>query len=219
VRHSAGLLLAATLLATGRVRAQEAQDTIRSSPRLTIELRRDSTGTLRPPLVTARHVMADGAFDGALRNGFPVRFAFRLSLWRVATLYDRLIREAEWDAVVVLDPVANSYRLLRSSGAVETFNDRRSLDAALGTPFLVDLEAARTSRNDRFYYLATVTIESLSLSELEDVERWLKGDLGRESTNRGDVGNAFSRGARLALIRLSGLPHRVLDARTERFRP
>lgn len=219
MRRGAGLLLAATLLAAGRARAQEAQDTTRSSPRFTIELRRDSSGTLRPPLVTARHLMADGAFEGALRNGFPVRFSFRLSLWRDATLFDRLIREAEWDAVLVLDPVASHYRLLRSGGAVETFNDLRALDAALATPFVVDLDAARTSRDDRFYYLATLTIESLSLSELEDVERWLKGDLGRAISSRGDVGNAFSRGARLALIRLSGLPRRVLNARTERFRP
>lgn len=217
MRRGAGLLLAATLLAAGPVRAQEAQDA-GSSPRLMIELGRDSTGALRPPLVTARHLMADGAFEGALRNGFPVRFGFRLSLWRDAALYDRLLREAEWDAVVVLDPVANNYRLLRSSGAVETYNDLRALDAALATPFAVDLEPAPTRRDDRYYYLATLTIESLSLSELEDVERWLKGDLGRAITSTGDVGNAFSRGARLVMIRLSGLPRRVLNARTERFR-
>lgn len=219
MRCGAGLLLAATLLAAGPARAQQAQEAPGSSPRLTIELGRDSAGALRPPLVMARRLMADGAFEGALRNGFPVQFAFKLSLWRDAALYDRLIREAEWEAVVVLDPVANNYRLLRSSGTVETYNDLRSLDAALATPFAVDLAAARTDRDDRFYYLATLTIESLSLSELEDVERWLKGDLGRAITSRGDVGNAFSRGARLVLIRLSGLPRRVLNARTERFRP
>jgi hypothetical protein len=218
VRRGAGLLLGAMLLASGPLRAQDAQGA-RLSPQLTIELRRDSTGMLRPPLVTARHLMEDGAFDGALHNGFPVRFAFRLSLWRDAALYDRLIHEADWDAVVVLDPVANTYRLLRSSGAVETFSDVRSLDAALATPFAVDLEAARGDRNDRFYFIATLTIESLSLSELEDVERWLTGDLGRAITNNGQVGNAFSRGARLVMIRLSGLPRRVLNTRTERFRP
>ena len=219
MRFGAGLLLAATLLATGRVRALEAQDTTRSSPRLTIQLGSDSAGAARPPLVMARHLMADGAFEGALRNGFPVRFGFRLSLWRDAALYDRLVNETEWDAVVVLDPVANNYRLLRSSGAVETYNDLRALDTALATPYAVDLEAARSGRNERFYYLATLTIESLSLSELEDVERWLKGDLGRAITSRGDVGNAFSRGARLVLIRLSGLPRRVLNARTDKFQP
>jgi len=217
VRRGAGLLLGALLYATGPVRAQEVQGA-RPSPLLSITLRRDSAGALRPPLVSARHTMADGAFEGALRNGFPVRFAFRLSLWRDATLYDRLVQETEWDAVVVLDPVKNNYRLLRSSGAVETFNNGRSLDSALATPFAVDLEA-RSDRNDRFYFIATLTIESLSLSELEDVERWLKGDLGRAITNNGRVGNAFSRGARLVMIRLSGLPRRVLETRSERFRP
>jgi len=204
------------LLATGPVRAQEGQG--RPSPQLTITLRRDSAGAPRPPLVAARHLMADGAFEAALRNGFPVRFAFRLSLWRDAALYDRLVKEADWEAVVVLDPVKNNYRLLRSSGAVETFTTPRALDSALATPFAVDLAAAR-NRNDRFYFAASLTIESLSLSELEDVERWLKGDLGHAITNRGNVGSAFSRGARLVMIRLSGLPRRVLETQSEKFRP
>jgi len=217
VRRGAGLLLGALLLATGPVRAQEVQDA-RPSPQLTVTLRRDSTGAVRPPLVTARHLMADGAFEGALRNGFPVRFAFRLSLWRNAALFDRLVQETDWEAVVVLDPVKNNYRLLRSSGAVEMYNNLRALDSALATPFAVDLEARR-NRDNRFYFVASLTIESLSLSELEDVERWLKGDLGRAITNNGNVGNAFSRGARLVMIRLSGMPRRVLEARSEQFQP
>jgi len=219
VRRGAGLLLAATLLTAGRLRAQQAQDTTRSSPpRITITLRR-SGDSLVAPLVRGERLMADGAFEGALRNGFPIRFDFHLALWRNTALFDRLVREASWDAVVILDPVANSYQLVRSTGSSESFSDLRHLEDALSTPFTVDLMPRRPAPGDRFYYIATLTIESLSLSELAEVERWLTGDLGRAITKTGDVGNAFSRGARLALIRLSGLPRRTLETRTETFRP
>jgi hypothetical protein len=215
----AALLLAATLLVPGVLGAQAAPDSARTSPSLTVELRRDSTGTLIAPRVRARSLMGDGAFEGALRNGFPVRFGFHLALWRDAALFDHLEKEADWDAVVILDPVENTYQLLRTGGGqVEVLTDVPSLERALATPFTVNLMPTRRG-NDRYYYLATLTIESLSISELEEVERWLTGDLGRAITQRGDVGNAFSRGARLALIRLSGLPRRVLDARTDMFRP
>lgn len=214
----AALLLAATLLVPLALDAQAVPDSGRASPTLTVELRRDSTGTLIAPRVRAQSLMGDGNFEGALRNGFPVRFGFHLALWRDATLFDRLVREADWDAVVVLDPVENTYQLLRTGGAVQVLNDLPSLERELAVPFNVDL-LPRPGGNDRYYYLATLTIESLSISELEEVERWLTGDLGRAITQRGDVGNAFSRGARLALIRLSGLPRRVLSARTEMFRP
>ena len=212
-----GAALTALVLVAGAARAQEAQDTTPAPPRFTIELRRDSlSGALNRPTVQAVDLLRDGTFIGALRNGFPVRFAFRLSLWRDAALFDRLEREAEWDAVVVLDPVDLTYQLLRSGGQVEVLTDIAALNRELSRPFTVDLLPGGTG-NNRYYYVGTLTIESLSISELEEVERWLTGDLGRAITQRGDVGNAFSRGARLALIRLSGLPRRVLTARTGRF--
>ena len=218
MRTGAAALLTVLVLLAGAARAQEAADTAQAPPpQLTVSLYRDSiTGALNRPIVQASGLMRDNTFTGALRNGFPVRFAFRLSLWRDAALFDRLEREAEWDAVVVLDPVDLRYQLLRSGGSIEAVNDLAALTSELARPFTVDLLPAG-SGNDRFYYVATLTIESLSLSVLEEVERWLTGDLGRAITQRGDVGNAFSRGARLALIRLSGLPRRVLTARTGRF--
>lgn len=218
MRRGAGALLAALVLAAGAVRAQEAGEAARASPRLSIELRRDSTGAPAAPIVRAVALMSDGTFEGSLRNGFPVRFGFHLALWRDGTIFDQLEHEERWEAVVVLDPVSNSYQLIRAiQGTTSNFADLRGLDSALSTPFTVDVLPSQ--RNARYYYTVNLEAESLSLSELEEIERWLRGDLGRALTERGDVGNAFSRGARLVLIRLSGLPHRSLQARTVKFRP
>ncbi len=218
MRRGAGPLCALLILAAGAARAQEAGNGARTSPRLSVELSRDSTGAILAPVVRARSLMSDGTFEGSLRNGFPIRFAFRLALWRDATLYDRLVREATWEAVVVLDPVTNVYQLIRSpGGSIQSFGDLPALDSALATPFTVDVVPRRGA--GRFYYVVSLDAESLSPSELEEVERWLRGDLGRALTQRGDVGNAFSRGARLMMIRLSGLPHRSLEDRTDKFQP
>lgn len=212
----AALLALLSIGAAVRGRAQQAADTTRPA-RLTVNLRRDSSGALTAPIVQVTGVLADGAFLGALRNGFPVRLAYRLELWRDARLVDRHHGEVAWEAVIVLDPVTETFELLRSTGAVERHRDGAALAAALSVPYTVAL-LPPAERSGRWYYLATLDIESLSISELEEVERWLRGDLRRAISERGDVGNAFSRGARAALIRLSGLPHRRLEARTPRFR-
>jgi hypothetical protein len=168
-------------------------------------------------MVRASGLLSDGAFLGALRSGFPVRLAYRLELYRDKRLVDRHEGEVSWEAVVILDPVSETFELLRSTGAAERHRTEAGLAAALAIPYTVPLfpPAARTGR---WYYLATLDVESLSISELEEVERWLRGDLQRAIRERGDLGDAFSRGARTALIRLSGLPHRRLEARTARFR-
>jgi hypothetical protein len=218
VRRSALLLLAA-LLTAGRLAAQEAGDISRPPPpRLVVELHRDSAGVVTAPVVRAQNLLSDGAFFAALHNGFAVRFGFRLSLWRSARLIDHLERETSWEAVAVEDPVENTYVLVRTPGGVENHPDPARLGDALAIPYTVGVLPPATG-GGRYYYIASLEVESLTASELEDVQRWLRGDLGRAITGRGDVGNALTRGARLILIRLSGLPHRSFEARTATFRP
>jgi hypothetical protein len=161
--------------------------------------------------------MDDGVFDAALHNGFPVRYHFRLELWRDRGLLDKLERDVAWDALARLDPLTGEYSLIRSGGTEETFTTVEAMGQALSTAFTVGLLPEASSRGHRYYYVASLEIESLSLSELEEVERWLRGDLGRAISRRGDVGDALGRGARRLLIRFSGLPRRKLEARTDTF--
>jgi hypothetical protein len=210
-----------TLLAgaSGIARAQEVRPSAPRPelPRLAIEFVRNAEGQLQPPQVGALHLMDDGVFDAALHNGFPVRYHFRLELWRDQRIFDHLERDVAWDALVRLDPLTNEYTLVRSGGTQETFTTVDAMSQALATAFTVDLLPSGGDHGHRYYYVASLEIESLSLSELEEVERWLRGDLGRAIEHRGDVGDALSRGARRLLIRFSGLPRRRLEARTGTF--
>jgi hypothetical protein len=169
------------------------------------------------PVVRASGLLRDNVFPGALRDGFPIRFTFRLELWRASRLWDRLAREVEWFALVQLDPLSGVYTLTRSSGEEEAFSSIEALAQRLAVPFTVDLPPPGDAQGSRFYFVALLAIESLSISELEEVERWLRGDLGRAITREGDVGSALERGARRLLIRFSGLPHRRIEARTPTF--
>lgn len=221
MRRGAGLFVAALALAGCEARAQQVPSPARGpAPRLTVTLRRNTDGTLDPPVVRGTGLLGDGVFETALLSSFPVRYQFRLELWRAAqAFFDRLEREAEWGAIVRLDPLTNEYDLIRTDGSVEHFTTVDALTTALGTPFAVDIlpEQSRDPR-ERYYCVATLVIESLALSELEELERWLKGDFGPAISRRGDVGDALGRGVRRLLIRFSGLPRRKLETRSETFR-
>jgi hypothetical protein len=215
--NRAGLLLLAVLSAGPAVRAQEVHERAPpAAPSLTVRLSPVPETALDTPVVRAEHLLDDRVFDGALRNGFAVHYHFRLELWRKAALFDHLVRDAEWDAFVRLDPLTREYDLIRSTGTIEHFTQVDAVSRALASPFHVDLLPAQGS-GTRYYYVATLEIESLSESELAEVERWLTGDVGPAISHTGNIGDALAEGFRRLLIRFSGLPRRSLEARTGAF--
>ena len=48
-------------------------------------------------------------------------------------------------------------------------------------------------------------METLSLSDLEELQRWLQGDLAPVVAGDGDVEGALAKGARRVLVRMLGL--------------
>jgi hypothetical protein len=59
-------------------------------------------------------------------------------------------------------------------------------------------------------------VEILSLGDLDELERWLRGEVVDDNTS---VGSAFTRGLKRLFIRLIGLSARKFEARTDAFRP
>lgn len=218
MRRGVGLLPVLLAVAVAAAGAQTPSDSAPSGPpRIGVSLSRDAEGALRPPVVRAGGALAGGVFAGALHDGFPVRYNFRLELHRsVRILPDRLESQVEWEAIVLLDPLTNEYDLVRSGGTEEHFASQAALERALATPFTVDL---MPRGRDQYYYVASLLIESLSLSELDEAERWLRGDLGPALSTKGDIGNALGRGVRRILIRLSGLARLGIESRSPFFRP
>ncbi len=215
--RAAGLLLLAALSAGPVARAQEVRERAPPvAPRLTVGFSTNAQTALDTPVVRAEHLLEDRVFDAALANGFTVHYHFRLELWRKAALFDHLERDADWDAYVRLDPLTAEYDLIRSSGSIEHFTRVDAVVRALGLPFHVDL-LPPPGTGTSYYYVATLDIGSLSESELEEVERWLSGDVGPAIARTGNIGDALAEGFRRLVIRFSGLPRRRLEARTGAF--
>jgi hypothetical protein len=159
------------------------------APALTVILQRGV------PRIQTTALLADGKFVGLMRSGFPLRLHYRLELWRARSgWFDQYVSEYAWDAVARHDPLADD------------------LERALEIPFYVKL-TPKGSGN--FYFLCRLEVTTLNDTDLEELTRWLKGDVSPAVSGGGDVGGALSRGAQRLLVRIAGLPRLTLEARSE----
>ncbi len=169
------------------------------------------------PAVRVGPVLLDEALEDAVRSGLPLRLRFRVELWKDRFI-DALVEDREWIAVVAYDPLAQRF-LVRAEGhdegGVRSFSDyTQAAEAAQGL-----YRPAIVPKGDgRYYYRASLRVETLSLSDLEELENWLRGDLGAAVGGRESVPDALEEGMRRALIRLMGLPARIYEARSRLFR-
>jgi hypothetical protein len=163
-----------------------------------------------------RDILADDELEDAIRSGLPLRLRFRVELWRDA-LFDDLISTEQWTAVLTFDPLSELYvvRTRADAPRARAFTDFDAARAVVETSYAVSL---RPQRRGRYYYTGSVDIETLSLSDLEELERWLKGELQPAVSGERSLPGAIGQGARRLFIRVLSLPERRLEARSERFR-
>jgi len=182
------------------------------SPTLTVTLGQDNV-----PRVRSTGLLADGKFVGLMRSGFPLRLHYRLELWRVrASWFDQFVREVTWDAVARNDPLADDFVLIRQGGVVSRFATPEELASALGIPYTVTLRPSSTS--GRYYFVVRLEVTTLNDTDLQELSRWLSGDVGPAVSGEGNIGEALARGAQRVLVRLAGLPRQRLEARSPTFR-
>jgi hypothetical protein len=160
-------------------------------------------------------LLADGKFVGLMRSGFPLRLHYRLELWRARSgWFDQYVSEASWDAVARHDPLADDFVLIRTGGGVARYGTPEDLERAFVLPYRVTLNV-RGSGN--FYFLCRLEVTTLNDTDLEELTRWLKGDVSPAVSGGGNLGGALARGAQRVLVRIAGLPRLALEARSEAF--
>lgn len=172
------------------------------------------------PLVRVVHVLDDRELRDLLGHSFPVRVHYKTELWTVGRFFNDLQASREWDVVVRLDPLAKVYEVARIVGDQITFLGRfPELDDAAGAaerPFRVSLTPPR---GKRAYYNVVVDVETLSLSDLDEVERWLRGELRPAVRGRRSPGTALGNGLKVLAERVLGGETRHFEVRSETFRP
>jgi hypothetical protein len=150
-----------------------------------------------------------------MRSGFPLRLHYRLELWRSRSgWFDQHIDERPWDAVARHDPLADDFVLIRSDGRVARYGTPDELARALELPYKVP---TKVSGSGNFYFLCRLEVTTLNDTDLEELTRWLKGDVRPEVSGGGNVGDALARGVQRLLVRIAGLPRFALEARSQVF--
>jgi hypothetical protein len=185
---------------------------VAQSPTLTVTLQSNI------PRVRSTGLLSDGKFVGLMRSGFPLRLHYRLELWKVrASWFDQFVREVSWDAVARNDPLADDFVLIRQGGNVSRYSTPEELSAALDIPYVVTLRPSSTS-GGRYYFVARLEVTTLNDTDLQELSRWLSGDVGPVVAGEGNFGEALARGAQRVLVRLAGLPRQRLEARSPTIR-
>lgn len=166
------------------------------------------------PTVVTRGVLEDRALAEAVRSGLPLRMRFRIELWR-DTWFDDLMGQESWTAVLVYEPLERRYLVVApGTDSVAAYPSYARARAPLERPYTPGL---RPAGSGTYYYLAYLEIETLSLSDLDELERWLRGELGPAVRGRESLTGAIGTGLKRLLVRVLGLPARRYEARSEPF--
>jgi hypothetical protein len=173
------------------------------------------------PVISSSGLLADASMRDLLANGFPARLHYRLERWAVGRWFDDIKAAAEWDVIVKFDVLGKKYQLFRvineKPASLGEFDRLEEAALAVESPYRVRIDLPK--KGQRTYYNLLLDIETLSLSDLDEVERWLRGELKPAVRGKKNPGTAVTRGLRTLVVRLLGGEKRHYEARSGAFKP
>ncbi len=168
------------------------------------------------PVVSATNLFGDADMRDLMRSGFPASLHYRVELWRSGGIFNELEGRQEWEVIVQYDPSAQRYRVLRREGKrideVGSFVTLSTAQTVIERPQRVNLLPERTGT--RYYYTLSLEIQALSVSDMDQLERWLRG-----VRSGGTAASALGNGVRTLMLRMLGGESRHFDARSAVFIP
>jgi hypothetical protein len=190
-------------------------------PRLTVLAPPRERATIEGPRVITTGVLGAQKQQEFIRAGFPARLRYRIDLWSRSRGFDDLEANAEWIFIVEYDQLQRTYTVKRQagdrlvpSGPYQTIAD---VQRALATPFEAPVRAPATQK--RMYYHVVLDIEKISLSDLDELQAWLRGELKPATQGDQNVGTAIGRGLQSLFLRLLGGENPRYEAQSETFTP
>lgn len=166
------------------------------------------------PVVRLGTILDNRDLEEAVRSGLPIRIRVRVELWR-DQFFDDLTSSINWTAALAYDPLDREF-LVRFPGAADrrfkTYVEaRRAFEGPYGL-------AIRPTRSGTYYYTASIEVETLALSDLEELERWLQGEFQPAVAGDRSVTGALGEGAKRLLVRILSMPNRKVEVKSDRFR-
>ena len=189
--------------------------------RLDVLLPQQTAWAEEPPAVSSAGLLSDASMRDLLANGFPARLHYRLERWASGRWFDDLKAAFEWDVILKYDVLGKKYQVVRvvnkKAEALGEFPVAGDAETAVEAPYRVAIQLPK--KGERGYYNLLLDVETLSLSDLDEVQRWLRGELKPAVSGKKNPGTALGRGVRTLVVRLLGGEKRHYEARTGTFRP
>lgn len=172
------------------------------------------------PAIRSVGLLTDGRTRDLLHHGFPARMHYKLELWSTAGWFDDMLQRREWDVIVRFVPLDRRYIVSRIDGETVTtlgsFGELSEVHALLDRPYRPPMRAAPPG--ERVYYNAELEVEMMSVNDLDELERWLRGEFRPVARGERNPGTAVTRGVRSLVVRLLGSENRRHQARSATFR-
>lgn len=172
-----------------------------------------------PASVQVLAVLADKKFDELMRNGWPVHVHVTAEMWQTGRVFDEVAARAEWDLIVRFDTFDSNYEVARITpdsiiplGAFKKLAEARAASELAYAPPLGIPPRGRES-----YVSVRADVETINMSDLEQLQRWLNGEARPAVQGKKNPGTAIVRGLRSLVTRLLGGEVRHLDGRTRTF--
>ena len=166
-------------------------------------------------------VLDAGRTPELVSSGFPARLHYKLERWAAGTFVNDVKATAEWEVIAEYDALAKTYRLVRATPqaavVIGTYPSLSDADAALGEAYAAPITPPK--RGEKSYYALTLTVEAMSLSDLDEVRRWLRGELRPAVSGKRNAGTAVTTGVRTLFVRILGGERVEYRATTGVFRP
>lgn len=168
------------------------------------------------PVLSVGPVLRGREIEHAARSGLPVRVRMRVELWKDRFI-DQLVDSTSWMIVVAFEPIGEQFfvRSLPAAGGARRYPTFAAARQMVESDYPLKLQPRQAGR---YYYTATVQVERLSISDLEELERWLQGELQPAVSGQRSLPNAIGQGAKRLMLRLLDMPTRRYDTRSDRFR-
>ena len=218
-RRAVRTLLVTALAATAAMLGTSAA-IAQADARLDVQLPTRAVGGTDGPSFTPRAVLASSDLRELLRGGFPARLHFRCELWRNDRFNNQLDAAVEWDMVVRFDQLNRKFEVYRVVGdrasRLGRFDTAEEAETLVEQPFRIKAPPMR--RGTSYYYDSSLDIEVLSLSDLDEVERWLRGEVRPALRGERNPGTAVTRTVRSFFVKLLGGERRHYQTQTKPFR-
>jgi hypothetical protein len=174
-----------------------------------------------PPSVSSAGLLSDASMRDLLANGFPARLHYRLERWSSGRWFDDLKAAFDWDVILKYDVLGKKYQVVRVvNNKSESLGEYPAVaDAENAAEAAYRVAISLPKKGQRGYYNLLLDVETLSLTDLDEVNRWLRGELKPAVSGKKNPGTALGRGVRTLVVRLLGGEKRHYEARTGTFRP